>query len=66
MGDSASGHLVFSTLLGSIEIGLPIPSSLISFSPWTDIPISTPSYERNNELDPFLRLDIPLNYLQIG
>lgn len=36
-GDSAGGGLVLATLLRARDAGLPLPSSAVCFSPWTDL-----------------------------
>jgi len=54
MGDSAGGHLSFSTTLKIIEENLPLPKMIIAFSPWTDLTISLDSHINNQNLEAIL------------
>lgn len=36
-GDSAGGHLVFSTALAARAAGLPLPAGIVALSPWLDL-----------------------------
>lgn len=54
MGDSAGGHLCFSTTLQIQHEGLPLPKVVIPLSPWTDLTQSLPSLQTNIATDPAL------------
>jgi monoterpene epsilon-lactone hydrolase len=54
-GDSAGGGLVVATLLAAKAAGLPMPSSALLFSPWTDLAGTGDSVRTNLRRDPMLR-----------
>jgi monoterpene epsilon-lactone hydrolase len=54
-GDSAGGGLVLATLLAVKAAGLPMPSSALLFSPWTDLAATGESLKTNRRRDPMLR-----------
>ncbi|HEY4455702.1 MAG TPA: alpha/beta hydrolase [Pseudonocardiaceae bacterium] len=56
-GDSAGGGLVLATLLAARDAGLPLPSSAVLFSPWTDLTLSGASMTERSALDPTLTKD---------
>jgi monoterpene epsilon-lactone hydrolase len=54
-GDSAGGGLALATLLAARTAGLPMPSSAVLFSPWTDLAATGDSLKSNHKRDPMLR-----------
>jgi monoterpene epsilon-lactone hydrolase len=56
-GDSAGGGLVLATLLAARAAGLPLPSSAVLFSPWTDLTLSSASLDERAAVDPTLTRD---------
>lgn len=54
MGDSAGGTLLLLTVQSIIADDLARPSSLVLFSPWTDLSMSGRTYSTNNDRDPLL------------
>ncbi len=50
-GESAGGGLIFSLCLRLREQNMARPCGLIAISPWTDLTVSSPSYEANREKD---------------
>jgi acetyl esterase/lipase len=53
-GDSAGGGLALSLLLALREAGRPLPRAAVLMAPWTDLTVSSPSYESNRALDPII------------
>lgn len=53
-GDSAGGGLALSMLLALREAGAKLPRAAVLLSPWTDLTVSSPSYERLRKLDPII------------
>ncbi|MBR2343561.1 MAG: alpha/beta hydrolase fold domain-containing protein [Clostridia bacterium] len=53
-GESAGGGLCYALCLRLRERGLPMPSSIITVSPWLDLTLSGDSYHHNKEADPSL------------
>ena len=51
-GDSAGGGLALSMLLALREGGAKMPRAVVLMSPWTDLSVSSPTYERFRRLDP--------------
>jgi acetyl esterase/lipase len=51
-GDSAGGGLALSLLLALREAGGAMPRAAVLMSPWTDLSVSSPSYERMRQVDP--------------
>ncbi len=54
-GDSAGGGLVLALLLAAKAGGLPMPSSALLFSPWTDLAATGATLKTNLKRDPMLR-----------
>jgi monoterpene epsilon-lactone hydrolase len=50
-GDSAGGNLAISTVLKLRDLGLPLPSAVIAFSPWLDMALRGSSIETNAATD---------------
>ncbi|MBI1862004.1 MAG: alpha/beta hydrolase [Deltaproteobacteria bacterium] len=48
-GDSAGGGLALATMLKLLQLGLPRPTALFCFSPWTDLTQSNPSWAEKRE-----------------
>ena len=44
-GDSAGGGLALSLLLALRAAGKPLPKAAVLMAPWTDLTVSSPSYE---------------------
>jgi acetyl esterase/lipase len=53
-GDSAGGGLALSMLLALREGGAKMPRAAVLLSPWTDLTVSSGSYERMRKLDPII------------
>lgn len=53
-GDSAGGGLALSMMLALREARAKLPRMAILMSPWTDLGVSSPSYERKRKLDPVI------------
>ena len=53
-GDSAGGGLALSMLLALRDAGAALPRAAVLMSAWTDLTVSSPSYERNRRIDPSL------------
>jgi acetyl esterase/lipase len=53
-GDSAGGGLALSLLLALREAEAKLPRAAVLLSPWTDLSVSSPSYERKRKLDPLI------------
>ena len=53
-GESAGGGLCYSLCLKIKEKSLPMPSSIVAISPWTDLTLSGESYRKNSRRDPSL------------
>jgi acetyl esterase/lipase len=53
-GDSAGGGLTLSTALGIRNAGWPMPAALVLLSPWTDLSLSSPSYQHNKKREAML------------
>jgi acetyl esterase/lipase len=51
-GDSAGGGLALSMLLALREGGAELPRAAVLLSPWTDLTVSSPSYNAHKKLDP--------------
>lgn len=52
MGDSAGGHLTFSTALRARDEGLPMPAALVAISPMLDMDLTSKLAHANMRLDP--------------
>jgi len=46
-GDSAGGGLALAAALASADVGLPMPSAIVTFSPWIDLACTGPSLLEN-------------------
>lgn len=53
-GDSAGGGLALSMLLALREAGAKMPRAAVLLSPWTDLSVSSATYERLRKLDPVI------------
>ncbi len=53
-GESAGGGLCYALCLRLREENLPLPSSIIAISPWTDLTLSGKSIEDKRDVDPSL------------
>ena len=53
-GDSAGGNLALLLVLALRDRGLPLPSSVLLLSPWTDLTLSGESVSRLADADPLL------------
>ncbi|OYV47914.1 MAG: alpha/beta hydrolase [Acidocella sp. 20-58-15] len=53
-GDSAGGGLALAVLLAARQAGLPMPSSCLVFSPWTDLAITGETIRTNQRRDSML------------
>ncbi|KFL26668.1 hypothetical protein JP74_11245 [Devosia sp. 17-2-E-8] len=53
-GDSAGGGLALSMLLALREAGAEMPRAAVLLAPWTDLTVSSLSYERLRENDPII------------
>lgn len=54
-GESAGGGLVLATLLAARDAGLPLPSSAVVLSAWTDLTLASESLTSRVAVDPFMR-----------
>jgi acetyl esterase/lipase len=54
-GESAGGGLVLATMLAAREAGLPLPSSAVVLSAWTDLTLASESLTSRIAVDPFMR-----------
>ncbi|HJP77903.1 MAG TPA: alpha/beta hydrolase [Pseudonocardiaceae bacterium] len=54
-GESAGGGLVLATMLAAREAGLPLPSSAVVLSAWTDLTLASESLTSRVAVDPFMR-----------
>lgn len=52
VGDSAGGGLALSLLMKLRETGAAMPGAVALVSPWTDLTVSSPSYDSLREVDP--------------
>ena len=57
LGDSAGGGLLFSLLLKSKELNLPLPSAAVAISPWVDLTCSGESTITKQKDDPVLEYE---------
>lgn len=53
-GDSAGGNLALELVLTLQAQNRKIPAALVLFSPWTDMTVTLPSYEKFKDVDPLL------------
>ena len=51
-GDSSGGGLALALCLYAKEHGLPLPAGIITMSAWTDLSLSSESYEKKYTIDP--------------
>jgi acetyl esterase/lipase len=56
-GDSAGGHLAFSTALAARDAGLPLPAGIVALSPWLDLDATSKQAHPNAERDAFAPVD---------
>lgn len=61
-GESAGGGLIYSLALKLRALNLPMPSGFIAISPWTDLTMSSESFEINRENDPSLTKERLIHY----
>lgn len=54
VGDSAGGGLALSLLLKLRETGAAMPGAVALVSPWTDLTVSSPSYQSLRDADPVI------------
>ncbi len=55
IGDSAGGNLAIASVLQFRELGLPLPSSVIAFSPWLDMALTGETLVTNEETDALVK-----------
>ncbi|MCM3726955.1 alpha/beta hydrolase [Neobacillus cucumis] len=55
-GDSAGGGLCLATALVLRDQNDPLPAGIVCLSPWVDLTSSGESYQKNEEVDPYLSL----------
>lgn len=58
VGESAGGGLIYCLCLLLKQKKMPLPSSLVGISPWTDLTFSGESYKLNSKKDPSLSEDV--------
>ncbi len=58
VGESAGGGLIYCLCLLLKQKKMPLPSSLVGISPWTDLTFSGESYKLNEKKDPSLSEDV--------
>lgn len=51
VGDSAGGNLAISSVLKFRDLGLPLPGSVIAFSPWVDMELTGSTLDTNESTD---------------
>lgn len=51
-GESAGGGLCYALSLKLRALRLPAPAGILAISPWTDLTMSSPSFEKNRDADP--------------
>ena len=57
-GESAGGGLCYSLCLKLKELGMKMPSCIVTISPWTDLTLSGVSFEENKDKDPSLAKEV--------
>lgn len=57
-GDAAGGGLCFALCLRLKDLNLPQPGGVIAISPWVDLTLSGPSYEKHRYKDPVLDKEV--------
>ncbi|MFE2430531.1 alpha/beta hydrolase [Streptomyces sp. NPDC059373] len=57
-GDSAGGGLAVAALVAARDAGLPLPSAVVAFSPWSDLTLSGASVTARAEDDLVLTADV--------
>ncbi|MBL4744641.1 MAG: alpha/beta hydrolase [Cycloclasticus sp.] len=55
VGDSAGGNLAISSVLKFRELGLPLPGSVIAFSPWLDMELTGTTLDTNEATDALVK-----------
>lgn len=58
IGDSAGGNLAVSSVLKFRDLGLPLPGSVIAFSPWLDMALTGETLTSNAATDVLVQLPI--------
>jgi monoterpene epsilon-lactone hydrolase len=53
-GDSAGGGLTLALLVHLRDLGIPLPAAAVPVSPWTDLTLSSASYQERASRDPFV------------
>lgn len=56
-GDSAGGGLCYALCQKLRDKGRTIPAGIVAISPWTDLTLSSPSYEINKKDDPLMTVE---------
>lgn len=56
-GDSAGGGLCYSVCQKLRDKGRTLPAGIVAISPWTDLTMSSPSYEINEKSDPSMTVE---------
>jgi monoterpene epsilon-lactone hydrolase len=54
-GDSAGGNLAVASVLKFRELGLPLPGSVIAFSPWLDMQLTGSTLDSNDATDALVK-----------
>ena len=57
-GDSAGGGLTLATVIKLRNEGFPLPIAIVCLSPWTDLAGTGESLKTNEEIDPFISLEM--------
>lgn len=65
VGDSAGGGLVFALVMKLRDLGDPLPASVVSLSPWTDMAGTGDSIRTNAKRDPFFVPEDVERYAQL-
>lgn len=60
-GDSAGGNMALCLTQRLMAEGKPAPRELLLFSPWTDMTLTSESYESNKDIDPILTKEFVSN-----
>ena len=55
IGDSAGGNLAIASVLNIRQLGLPLPGSVIAFSPWLDMQLTGETLMSNEETDALVK-----------
>lgn len=57
-GDSAGGNLAIASVLQLRDLGLPLPTAIVGFSPWLDMEITGATMQSNAETDALVSRDV--------